>query len=137
MASRSRSPGGYGGDGRGSRDRLAWGGNALRGSSASGGAGSDSRDGAFSRSGDQRQHSNSRVGDRVAGGGGGRGGSARGGNDDGGGSYGRGWSERKRSLESFDGQDGQLGSPKKVMHHRRDSVDNPQQQSSRCHSPCP
>ncbi|CAN0553672.1 unnamed protein product, partial [Ectocarpus sp. 12 AP-2014] len=100
------------GDERDGRGRPPGGGDALRGGSRSRAAdGSGERERGFSaagRAGGQHySSSNGRVGDSAAAaiaGGGGRGE---------GGSYGGAWSDRKRSLERFEGQDWSHGSPKK------------------------
>lgn len=96
----------------GGRARLAWDGSdeprgagPLRAAAAAAAV-----DGATSVS---RAHSR-HYGDRRMGEGGAGGG--RGGMDGGGASHG-GWSDRKRSMESFGGQEGPRGSPKKVMLH--------------------
>ncbi|CBJ31005.1 conserved unknown protein [Ectocarpus siliculosus] len=111
-------------DERDGRGRPPWGGNALRGGSRSRAAdGGGDRERGFSAAGRAGgQHygsSNGRVGDSAAAvaGGGGRGE---------GGSYGGAWSDRKRSLERFEGQDWSHGSPKKgVLFERRAEVGLP------------
>lgn len=103
------------GDERDGRGRPPWGGDALRGGSRSRAAdGSGDRERGFSAAGRagglHYGSSNGRVGDSAAAvaGGGGRGRGE-------GGSYGGAWSDRKRSMERFEGQDWSHGSPKKVM----------------------